>query len=144
MNAKKKGKFLIKSTQFNGKEMKLYSLDGIIWSTRQWELPKIQERHEAQRITLDPNLVKEEEGVEKVAEELKDELDEIADIVVVDDKEPKGKSAKKAAGKIPAKGEESKAKVMKAAKAPIVTPKARQLPKAVKKGAKGSAKRRAA
>lgn len=69
MSKAKKSKYLTKKTSFQGKEMTLYSIDGNIWSSRPWELEKIVERHEAERIKLDPTAVAEAaaEGEEAVA-----------------------------------------------------------------------------
>ncbi len=63
MSKAKKSKYLTKKTSFQGKELMLYSIDGNIWSSRPWELEKIVERHEMERIKLDPTAaVAEVEG----------------------------------------------------------------------------------
>ena len=70
MSKGKKQKLLKKTTVFNGRKLVLYSLDGEIWSNRTWELEKIAERHESERITLHEDEKEKEEGepAEKQAE----------------------------------------------------------------------------
>jgi hypothetical protein len=47
-----KPKYYTKSVRFGSSEVTLYSLDGLTWSTRKDELALIQERHEAQKVTV--------------------------------------------------------------------------------------------
>jgi hypothetical protein len=84
MSAQKKGKFFTKTSSFQGKTVKLFSIDGVIWSTRSWELEKIQERHEAERVKLDPADTAVAEGDESA--EKKEVVEETAiDAVIEDD-----------------------------------------------------------
>ena len=48
----KSDKVLTKSVKFNGKELKLYSLDGNTWSSRKEELTTIKERFENTRLSM--------------------------------------------------------------------------------------------
>lgn len=96
----KKGQFMTKTTSFGGKKVVLYSIDGLIWSTRKEELAIIKHRLDTQKVTLDLSP-KEEEG--KESEETKQEEDmaqddiELAPIEVeVDSKSKKMKQVSKA------------------------------------------------
>lgn len=60
-------KYLTKTVKFGGKDLILYSLDGMTWSTRRMELMAVKERHEAQRVTF--NEIK---GIAAAEEEQKD------------------------------------------------------------------------
>ncbi len=46
-----KPKYLSKTVPFGGKELKLFSIDGLTWSTRKDELLVIKERHDAEKVT---------------------------------------------------------------------------------------------
>lgn len=84
MSNKNKSKYITKKTSFGGRELILYSLDGNIWSSRPDELEKIQERHDNERIKLDPT--KEDTKVEGKSEEDKvDDTDLVGDIVDEDE-----------------------------------------------------------
>jgi len=88
----KKGQFMTKTTSFGGKKVVLYSIDGLIWSTRKEELAIIKHRLDTQKVTLDLSP-KEEEG--KESEETKQEEDmaqddiELAPIELEDDSKSK-------------------------------------------------------
>jgi hypothetical protein len=91
----KKGQFMTKTTSFGGKKVVLYSIDGLIWSTRKEELAIIKHRLDTQKVTLDL-APKEEEGkdsTESKQEETQqeDEL-ELAPIEIKEDS--KGKQVK--------------------------------------------------
>lgn len=93
MNSKKSN-FQTKKVSFNGKEMTLYSLDGVTWSTRPDELTAIIERHSTEQAAYSSDLKGEErEKIEKVKPKHKkfnrvhndDELDEIIEEDAVED-----------------------------------------------------------
>ena len=52
MAAKSKNQYLTKKVKFGGKDMTLYSLDGMTWSSREGELEEIQARHEREKVTI--------------------------------------------------------------------------------------------
>ena len=52
MAAPNKNKYMQKTVAFNGKQMTLFSLDGITWSSRKDELAQILERHEQERANI--------------------------------------------------------------------------------------------
>lgn len=60
----KKLKYLSKTVRFQGKEISLYSIDGVTWSTRRQELSQIKERQEAAKVSF--AAIKEENGETKV------------------------------------------------------------------------------
>ena len=60
----KKIKYLTKSVSFAGKEITLYSLDGLTWSTRRSELLAIKERQERDKVSF--AALKEENGETQV------------------------------------------------------------------------------
>lgn len=64
-----KVKYLSKSVKFGSKTLVLYSIDGLTWSSKRDELSQIQERQEAQRVTLDGAVQpqKQEGEAEKAA-----------------------------------------------------------------------------
>ncbi len=66
-------KYITKTVKFGGKELVLYSIDGMTWSTRRNELQAVKERHEAQRVTL--NDIKGISPDEDEAEQKEEESD---------------------------------------------------------------------
>lgn len=73
MTPKVKQKLLKKSCSFNGKKIVLYSLDGVTWSSRDWEPEKIKERQETEKIRLESLS---EDGAKPEAEGEKSEQSE--------------------------------------------------------------------
>lgn len=64
MNTKKKVKYISKTVAFQGKQISLFSIDGITWSTRKQELMEIKERQERDKVSF--AAIKEENGETKV------------------------------------------------------------------------------
>jgi hypothetical protein len=80
----KKSQFMTKTTSFGGKKVVMFSIDGLVWSTRKDELAGIKNRLDNQKVTLEL-APKEEEG--KSSEEEKSEekeIDDGLDIPVID------------------------------------------------------------
>lgn len=80
----KKSQFMTKTTSFGGKKVVMFSIDGLVWSTRKEELAGIKNRLDNQKVTLDLTP-KEEEG--KSSEEEKTEekdIDDGLDLPVID------------------------------------------------------------
>ena len=166
MTEKKKGKFLHKTTRFGTKELTLYSLDGVTWSTRKDELQAILDRHEAERLKLLANMgeAKAQEEAEKKTEpkEEKDTREEEGPMIVeadadidLDDEEMETEdseteeeapkvAAKKAAEETAVKAKPKKSTRQQKGKEKVafVTPKPRQIAKKLKKASKS--KKRAA
>ncbi len=93
----KKGQYHTKKVSFHGKEMTLYSLDGVTWSTRPDELEVIIQRHSTEQAAFTSDLKGEErEKVEKVKPKPRkfvrvhndDDLDEIIEEDSIEDLEP--------------------------------------------------------
>lgn len=156
---KKKVKYLSKTVKFAGKNMTLYSLDGMTWSSRKDELHQILERQDQERAAFNqmigdaaakPKTPEGEEGQGETAESSEneemlemDELDVIEEAVVEDAPvKTKGRAAKLKGAKLeesPAKGKISKKEK------PMASPKARASLKATpKKASKVKAKKRVA
>lgn len=79
----KKPKYHEKTVSFGGQPLKLYSLDGVTWSSKKEELHHIQERHEKQRLALqglkpeeDDSKESKEESLEAMAEDESDDDEE--------------------------------------------------------------------
>lgn len=89
MSDKKKNKFLNKVIRFAGKDVTVYSLDGVTWSTRRNELVELQERLERERVSFaalkegDGAAVAEGTAPIVAAEDHKDEDD-----LPIDDDQP--------------------------------------------------------
>lgn len=71
----KKIKYLTKSVTFSGKEITLFSLDGLTWSTRRSELLTIKERQERDRVSF--AALKEEDGETRIIPRQKEEEVEV-------------------------------------------------------------------
>lgn len=63
--AAKKGNYLTKKVKFQGKDMTMYSLDGITWSSRPDELQAIIDRHSTEQAAFSSDLKGEEREKEK-------------------------------------------------------------------------------
>jgi hypothetical protein len=79
----KKPKYYEKTVSFGGQSLKLYSLDGVTWSSKKEELHQIQERHEKQRLALqglrpeeDDSKESKEESLDAMAEDESEEDEE--------------------------------------------------------------------
>lgn len=117
----KKGQFMTKTTSFGGKKVVMYSIDGLIWSTRKDELAGIKTRLDNQKVTLD--LTAKEDGEKSPETEQSenksvvagDEIDLAAD---KSDKAPNKSRSKKSNQKIKqvAKGRAAKVKAAKLSK----------------------------
>ncbi len=127
---KSKSQFQTKTTTFGGKKVVLYSIDGLIWSTRKDELSVIKDRLESQKVileisgkTADGAAKTPEEEVEK--EEVKDEevdeadeiekedVDDLYDLPVEDTELEADSDLDKVADKKAAKGKKGKAQATK-------------------------------
>ena len=69
----KKPKYHEKTVSFGGQALKLYSLDGVTWSSKKEELHHIHERHEKQRLALQGLKPEEDESKEESLEALKED-----------------------------------------------------------------------
>ena len=49
--------YLTKTIRYAGKEVSLYSIDGLVWSTRKEELEQILERHQNERASFGDQIV---------------------------------------------------------------------------------------
>lgn len=85
MSDKKRIKYLTKVVKFGGKDLTLYSIDGVTWSSKKNELLEIQDRHEKQRAALQG--LKPEVEEEPVDKEAKEEEKEESDVEVVIDED---------------------------------------------------------
>jgi hypothetical protein len=78
MSDKKRIKYLSKTVAFQGKQISLFSIDGVTWSTRKQELLEIKERQERDKVSF--AAIKEEDGETRViAKPNKSEEDELYD-----------------------------------------------------------------
>jgi len=92
MATKTKSQFLTKTSVFGGKKIVMYSIDGLIWSTRKEELSIIKDRLDNQRITLelatkegdDKTNKKEKIETKEEKEEPEIEEDEFKDVPLDD------------------------------------------------------------
>ncbi len=122
MATKLKQKLLKKSTVFNGKKITLFSLDGVVWSSRDWEPEKIKERQETEKIKLEAVAGGGEAAEEGAAEksESNQEIEADDDVIY-----PIGEESKTKAGKSKEKGASPDTKNRKP-KAASIKPKARE------------------
>jgi hypothetical protein len=125
----KKGQFMTKTTSFGGKKVVMYSIDGLVWSTRKDELAGIKHRLDNQKVTLDL-AAKEDEEKNTESEKAEVEGDDV-EVAATDHVKSKTKASPK----------DSKQKIKQVAKGKAAKVKEAKLNKSAKKN---SGKRKAA
>lgn len=133
--AGKKGNFLTKKVPFGGKEMTLYSIDGVTWSTRPDELQSIIERHSNEQKGFSDDLQGKEKDKTAQPEKPKakrfqkvhndDEIDEVIedDLYPEDDYEDYEDEVAEDGDNVVDSDDELKSKKQKGANAKIESPK---------------------